>query len=105
MIYSVLVFLAKGGFLFFAYGFLALNGSYSSQKQNNSLWHEWVFCFGAFKQLFNSFKPREVKNTKDSIYNFFGYFNFCFWFLIIASAYGGLYFGLFGILLNLFIKY
>lgn len=101
MIYSILVFLAKGGFAFFIFGFGMLNWGLTGNKKHT--WFKWVFCFKALETI--QLKPREVRNTKDSIYNFFEYLVFFVNVVLGVLPYALLYLGLFGILLNLFIKY
>lgn len=80
MIYSVLVFLAKGGFAFFIFGFGMLNWGLTGNKKHT--WFKWVFCFKALETI--QLKPREAKNTKDSIYNFL---NILFFSLMLCWAF------------------
>lgn len=100
MVYSVLVFLAKASLPFVVFGFLMLNWGHTANK--NTSWFKWVFCFKALETI--QLKLREVKSTKDRIYNFFEYFVFCVNVILGVLPYALLYIGAFGILLNLFIN-
>lgn len=103
MIYSILQFIADKWWIFLLFSFYTINHAYFN-RIDKADWFKFVFCFQGLEILKNRLKPREIKTKFDKIYNFFEYFNFSFWFLLILLIYIGFYLGIFGLFLKIIFK-
>ena len=105
MVDTILEFCQKSSFILFLLGVGAFSRTYWENREKIGFF-KYVFGFGAFKIMKNGdFKPKkELKNTKDKLYNFKEYFVYYNAMAMIAFFYAILYIGLLGIILDIAVR-